>query len=67
MKPDQFCKRVQAQLLRIERANAAAATETAKLHNMLSEGVKAFTPELTAMGVDVAPLSGGTPKPPREQ
>lgn len=59
MKPAQFCKRVQMQILKVER-------ETAKLHNLLSDGVKAFGPELTAMGVDVAPLSGGTPKPPRQ-
>jgi hypothetical protein len=59
MKPDKFCKRVQAQMLKVER-------EQAKLHDLLSEGVRAFTPELTAMGVDVVPLSGGGPKPPRE-
>lgn len=60
MTPNQFCRRVQAQIQRVER-------ETAKLHNLLSDGVCQFAPELTRMGVNVAPLSGGTPKPPRPE
>lgn len=55
MTPNQFCRRVQAQLLKVER-------EQAKLHQLLSDGVCQFGPELTRMGVNVAPLSGGTPK-----
>jgi hypothetical protein len=59
MTPDQFCKKVQRQVRKIER-------NVEDLHKLLSEGVDTFTPELTAMGVDVVPLSGGGPKPPRE-
>lgn len=58
MTPDQFCKKVQRKVRKIE-------SEVADLHKLLEKGVCVFTPELTAMGVDVAPLSGGTPKPPR--
>lgn len=53
MTPKQFAKRFQLQLLKVER-------EQAKLHALAEEGLKAFGP---GMGVDVAPLSGGTPKP----
>jgi hypothetical protein len=60
MTPNRFCKRVQNQLLKVERAQKAAQDETAKLHAMLSEGVCQYGP---GMGVDVQPFSGGTPKP----
>lgn len=56
MTPDQFVKRVQNQLLKIER-------ETLKLHNLLQDGVNAWRPEMEALGVDVTPYSGGLPKP----
>lgn len=56
MTPDEFCKKVQRRLRRAER-------EIDALHRLLEDGVKAWGPELTRMGVDVAPLSGGTPKP----
>ena len=52
MTPKQFAKRFQLQMLKVER-------EQAKLHALAEEGLKAFGP---GMGVDVAPLSGGTPK-----
>jgi hypothetical protein len=60
MTPQQFCKRVQMQLLKVEKLQASTADEQAKLHKMLSDGVSRFGP---GMGVDVQPFSGGTPKP----
>ena len=60
MTPDQFCKKVQRRLRRAER-------ELEALHELLEHGVKAWGPELTRMGVDVTPLSGGTPKPPIDE
>ena len=57
MTPEQFCKRVQRQLLLVEH-------HTAKLHALLEDGAKAWRPELESMGVDVTPFSGGTNKPP---
>lgn len=58
MTPNQFCKRVQMQLLKVER-------EQAKLHALLQDGVCQFGKELTDMGVNIQPFSGGTPKPGR--
>ena len=54
MTPRQFCRRVQLQLLKVER-------EQAKLHDLLQQGVCRFGP---GMGVDVQPFGGGSPKPP---
>jgi hypothetical protein len=62
MTPQQFCKRVQMQLLKVEKLQASTADEQAKLHKMLSDGVCQYGP---GMGVDVQPFSGGTPKPRR--